>query len=123
MISAAIAIVEAPELAAVWHRPGPAATVWRERAFEVVLDETWVTGVCDRVVIDRGSDGRVVAATVFDFKTDRLPRDVDSRSAATAYSEQITLYRRVVAILLGVPLERVAGEIVFTESRQRVRTG
>ena len=66
-----LACLRAPELATTWRRPANASQVevWRERAFEVVLDGAWVTGVFDRVVIERNQAGQPVRATVLDFKT------------------------------------------------------
>jgi hypothetical protein len=53
--------VDEPALAAVFARPaadeGDPELLWRERAFEVVLDRHWITGICDRVVIVSRPDG------------------------------------------------------------------
>jgi len=54
--------------------------VWRERAFEIVLDKVWLTGVFDRVVIERNATGGAVRASVLIFKTDRM----DDRGDAVA---------------------------------------
>ncbi|MCX6953740.1 MAG: UvrD-helicase domain-containing protein [Verrucomicrobia bacterium] len=117
----AAACLGAPELAQVWAKPAaPAAEVWRERAFEVVLDGAWVTGVFDRVVVERDHAGVAVRATVFDFKTDRVAPDRDLGEAASRYSVQLDIYRRVVARFLGIAPAAVRGEIVFTRVRQRV---
>jgi hypothetical protein len=81
--AAALGCLRAPELTGVWaQRAG--AEVWRERAFELVLDGAWVTGVCDRVCVERDARGRAVRATVFDFKTDAVARlaGVDDRAVA-----------------------------------------
>lgn len=119
--AAALACLRAPSLAAVWMRPAPNAEVWRETAFEMVLEGTWVTGVFDRVVIERDQGGRVVAVTVYDFKTDRLPPGADARDFAMRYGAQLELYRRAAAALTGASLRVVAAVVVFTESLQLVR--
>jgi ATP-dependent helicase/nuclease subunit A len=66
--------VQAPQLAAVWRRRA-LTEVWRERAFEIVLDGAWVAGVFDRVLIEREASGAPIRAALFDFKTDRLSND------------------------------------------------
>jgi ATP-dependent exoDNAse (exonuclease V) beta subunit len=108
----ALACVGAPGLAGVWARPDAGAEVWRERAFEVVLDGRWVTGVFDRVVIDRDATGVARGATVFDFKTDAAPD-------AARHAGQMGLYRRAAARLLGLPEEVVRSDLVFTATRER----
>ncbi len=100
---AALACLRASELAEVWSRPTGWAEVWRERAFEVVLDGAWVSGVFDRVVVGR-SPGR---ATVFDFKT-------GPATAVAPHAGQLGLYRRAAARLTGLPEAAVRVEVVFT---------
>lgn len=115
----ALACLQAPDLAEVWTKPAARSEVWRERAFEIVLDEAWVTGVFDRVVVELAETGRPCRATVYDFKTDRragpgLPR------VATRHVAQITLYRRVVAVLTGLPVKSVGAKLVFTETAEKL---
>jgi hypothetical protein len=113
----ALACLRAPELAAVWARRD-GAEVWRERAFEVVIDEAWVTGVFDRVVIERDQAGHAVRATVFDFKTDRVVGDAEVVAAVARHAGQLNLYRRVAAVLTGLDVAAVACELVLTQLRR-----
>jgi ATP-dependent helicase/nuclease subunit A len=117
---------------------GPTTEVWRERAFEIVLDGAWVTGVFDRVVVARDAAGstlsassgqagspqagRAVRATVFDFKTDRLRGGgaEELGEAAARHAGQMALYRRAAARLLALPEDAVTAELVFTAVRARV---
>jgi ATP-dependent helicase/nuclease subunit A len=117
------AVLAAPELAAVWSRPaGAAVEVWRERSFEMIWDEAWVTGTMDRVVIERAPDGRVIRATVYDFKTDRV--DIGRLAmAARKHDGQMRLYRQAVARLTGIPEEAVEAAVVFTRVRRSVGVG
>jgi ATP-dependent exoDNAse (exonuclease V) beta subunit len=110
----ALACLAARQLAEVWAKPDALAEVWRERAFEIVLDEVWVTGVFDRVVIRRDAGGRVHGAVVYDFKTDRGSK-ADLGLAAARHRGQLLLYRRAVAVLTGLPLSAVEAQLVFTE--------
>lgn len=119
----ALAALRAPELAGVWARPAAArAEVWRERAFEIVLDDAWVSGVFDRVVVERDATGRAVGATVFDFKTDRVDEG-ELAAAAARHDGQMRLYRRAAAQLAGLPVETVRTEVVFTRARRKVAAG
>ena len=113
--------MRARELQPIWARQS-GAEVWRERAFEIVIDGTWVTGVFDRVVVEREESGRPKAATVFDFKTDRLAGANDRAMAAALgrHAAQLHLYRRVAATLLELPMERVACEMVLTQLPRRM---
>jgi ATP-dependent helicase/nuclease subunit A len=115
----ALACLRAPELAAVWTRKD-GTEVWRERAFEVVLDGAWVTGVFDRVVIERDQAGQAVRATVFDFKTDHVAGDADVMAAVARHAGQLNLYRRVAAVLAGLEVAAVACELVLTRVRRLV---
>jgi ATP-dependent helicase/nuclease subunit A len=116
----ALACLRAPELAAVWTRPGR-AEAWRERAFEVVIDGAWVTGVFDRVVVERDQAGHAVRATVFDFKTGRAAGDADIAAAVARHAGQLNLYRQAAAVLTGLDVAAVACELVFTRLRRLAR--
>ena len=114
------ACVEAPALTAVWARPaGDTAEVWRERAFEVVLDGAWVTGVFDRVGVARDATGRATAVTVWDFKTDYVETEADVVTAMARHTRQLNLYRQVAAVLTGLDPEQVVCELVLTRLRRR----
>jgi ATP-dependent helicase/nuclease subunit A len=122
-VTAAAACLRAPALARVWARPEGRAEAWRERSFEAVLDGDWVTGVFDRVVVERDSDGRPRAARVFDFKTDRVSTPAEVAAAAETHRAQMCLYRRAAAVLTGLDPEAVSPEIVFTHPLQVVALG
>jgi ATP-dependent helicase/nuclease subunit A len=120
-VAEALACVRAPELATVWRPAVPGyVEVWRERAFEIVLDGAWVAGVFDRVVIERDADGRARRATVFDFKTTAVQ---DERAMATMmmrHAAQLQVYRRVAAVLAGVSDAAIGAELIFTGDARRV---
>ena len=92
----------------MFARPDGSAEVWCERAFEVVLDGVWQTGVFDRVVVERDAANRPIKAWVIDFKTDRTGGVVGK------HTEQLNAYRRVVTVLTGVPLRSVRCTLVLT---------
>jgi ATP-dependent exoDNAse (exonuclease V) beta subunit len=117
----AIVCLEAPALAHVWRRP-PAGEVWRERPFEIVLGDAWVTGVFDRVIVecDANDGSRPAAARVFDFKSDAVESEADIQEALARHRSQLNLYREVAAVLTGLPLGQVTCELVFTRLARSV---
>jgi ATP-dependent helicase/nuclease subunit A len=120
------ACVDEPALAAVFARPAADEgdpELWRERAFEVVLNGHWITGICDRVVIVRGADGSARRAWIWDFKTDRVADRDGAERAAHRYTEQLGLYRQVVARLTGLAEKDVRCGLVFTQIRDWVLVG
>jgi ATP-dependent helicase/nuclease subunit A len=110
--------LDEPALTPVFARPAGLAEVWRERAFEAVLDNIWVTGVFDRVIVERDPAGHATRAAVIDFKTDRA---ADSAKALGRHADQLDYYRRVVAGLTGLPVGEVTGDLLFTAERKLVR--
>lgn len=102
------ACLSTPEIAALFRRPHARATVWRERAFDIVLEGRWISGVFDRVVLCPDS------ATLVEFKTDRIDPD----AARARHSPQIGLYHSALASLTG--LQHIRAVLVLTHSRQAI---
>jgi len=90
----------------IFGRPQEAVTLWREQAFEVVVDGRWISGVFDRVVIREGR------AEIFDFKTD----DISSPSSA----EQMRLYREALSALTGIAVEGIEAALVSVKTGERI---
>jgi len=63
--------------------------------------------------------GRASRAVVYDFKTDRGAGS-DLARAGARHKAQLMLYRRVVAVLTGLPIASVGAELVFTETAGKV---
>jgi ATP-dependent helicase/nuclease subunit A len=114
-------VLRNPALAGVWERPTPDAEVWRERAFEAVLENQWITGLFDRVVLTRDATGKFVRAVIYDFKTDWIGEGENPVATAARHAPQLGWYRRAVQALTGLNLEAIACEIVLTRIRQRIR--
>jgi ATP-dependent exoDNAse (exonuclease V) beta subunit len=112
------------ELAAKGRRgEGPSADalgleVETERRFAHRTGDEVVSGVVDRLVLAREPGGRVVAAEVVDFKTDRLdPGDGDALEERTvAYRPQVEAYREAVAEMHGLDAEAVGARLVFLDA-------
>ncbi len=108
-----------PEIAALFRRQKSGhVELWREKAFDIILDQAWITGVFDRVTIARDAAGRAVRAQLLDFKSDRVADAAALERAVASYTPQIRWYRRVLARLLDVPETRIAATLVFTHPRQ-----
>ena len=118
----AAAVLQAVGLASVWMRPTATSEVWRERAFEMLLDGVWITGVMDRVVVERDSHNRAVRATVYDFKTDRAD-ETGLDEAAARHEGQMALYRQAAGKLTGLSVAAVDTVLVFTRARRLVKSG
>lgn len=93
-------------------RPAGFVELWRERAYELLVDGTWESGVIDRVVF--AADG----ATIYDFKTNRPKRDETPETFAarlrTTYAGQLAAYRRAVAALTGLAPERIQTKLLLS---------
>lgn len=97
-------------------RPAAArVALWRERSFEIVIDDTWVSGQFDRVVIERDADDRVCAVTILDYKSNRIEDTARAcADKAEHYRPQMQLYRKALGRILAVPETAIACGLVFT---------
>ena len=90
------------------------ADVFTEYPFVYRVDNEFVSGIIDRLVLLK-SAGRVVAADIIDFKTDVL--DPENQAAVTTqvdlYRHQVGEYRNAVCRLYGLEHKRVATRLFF----------
>jgi ATP-dependent exoDNAse (exonuclease V) beta subunit len=102
------AFFEKPVAKEVFQNPKTPHELWRERAFDVVLDGQWVSGVFDRVAIELSADGSPASATIYDFKTDHgTDSEIEER-----YRGQMEAYRAAASKLLRLPVESIKASIV-----------
>ncbi len=101
-------LLTSTESRAVFSRPAGPFLLWRERAFECVLDGQWIAGIFDRVLINLDTNGTPMSANVVDFKTEKG----DSQSLQTKHAGQISIYQRAAAILLGIDASKVAARVI-----------
>jgi ATP-dependent helicase/nuclease subunit A len=95
------------ERARILSRPSGRMLLWRERAFDVLLEGEPLTGVFDRVHVTLDGDGKPMSAHIIDFKT-----DLDTDGLAARYAAQLEAYRQAAAVLLGIAVDRVSAEAV-----------
>ena len=93
-------------------KPEGVTALWRERAFEILLDGEWMSGRFDRVVFTNGR------ATIYDFKTNVLRRG-ETREAFEArlkdtYTGQMRSYRRAVVALTGLRTNDILLKLLST---------
>jgi len=102
------AFLEKPIAAEVFARPAQPHELWRERAFDVLIEGQWISGVFDRVLVHHSATGAPTSAVVFDFKTDHgSAAEIELR-----YEGQMEVYRKAVALLLGLDASCVTSKIL-----------
>jgi len=112
--------VQSPEIVAALRRPEGRATLWRERDFEIVVNESWVSGCFDRVVLEQDESGVLRAATIIDFKTGALVPETPADAVGT-YGSQMRLYRQVLSGLTGLAEDRIGLVLLFTGACREMR--
>lgn len=91
----------------IFTKPGGDWDLWNERAFDLMIDNVWISGIFDRVHICR-KDGRAVEARIYDYKTNRSAPKV----IAEEYEGQMDQYRKAIAALLGIGVDQVSAQTV-----------
>ncbi|MDD4017216.1 MAG: UvrD-helicase domain-containing protein [Kiritimatiellae bacterium] len=99
-----------------------AIELWRERPFELIANDEWISGVFDRVVFFEEQGTR--RAEIFDYKSNRC-RDGESETAFAqrmyeTYVGQMTSYRHALAQLSGLPEHAIRCSLLLTSTRQAV---
>ena len=108
--------IESDEIRRALSRPEGNIDLWREKRFEIVLDDKWVTGSFDRVVIKRDTGGKLLKATVIDFKSDEVASEAEPISTAERYWPQLSLYAKALARMLGLEASQITCQLLFTDS-------
>ncbi|MCF6313449.1 MAG: UvrD-helicase domain-containing protein [Verrucomicrobiales bacterium] len=97
---------------------GVVAELWREKAFELLLSDGWVSGVFDRVVLlrDAGS-GDLLRAEIIDYKTSRVEGELAITDEVEVYRAQMELYQEALMKLTGLAEKDIRCLLVFTQPR------
>jgi ATP-dependent helicase/nuclease subunit A len=88
--------------------------LWRERPFDVVLGQRWLSGVFDRVALRKEGSGKTAGGRIIDFKSDRVHGDFEIEKALHRYRPQMELYGLALARLLNVALREIELQLIFT---------
>ena len=95
-------------------RPEGDVDLWREKHFEIVLNDQWITGVFDRVTIERDLDNEIVKATVLDFKSDEVTNAAELNDRAERYRMQLSTYGEALSRMLRINPSQVTLRLLFT---------
>jgi ATP-dependent helicase/nuclease subunit A len=89
--------------------------LWLEKRFEMITpDGEWISGVFDRVVLERDASGAFVAGHIIDFKTNRVATATEIDAATAHYHSQMAVYRTALSRLTDLPAAAIGAELVFT---------
>lgn len=102
-----------PQIRRALSKPGGELSLWREKGFEIVLDDRWVSGKFDRVVVMRDEEGRPVRATIYDYKSDDVTDRGDLAAMAERYRPQMALYRAALSRMCALAAGKIALRLVF----------
>lgn len=109
--------LEVEEIAGYFRRR-EGVEVFREQAVEVILDGRWMSGVIDRLLIERDGGGRVISATVVDFKTDRVETEAE---LAERHGGQMLAYRKALSDVLAVKEDAIDCVLVSTALKKVIK--
>jgi ATP-dependent helicase/nuclease subunit A len=105
-----------PEIRRELTRPEGRFELWRERTFDIIMDDRWVSGKFDRVVVHRDDKGAAVRVVVLDYKS-------KGTGGAGGYEKQMAVYREALSRMLGIKEAAVECKLVFTRSGKVVDVG
>lgn len=103
-----------PEVRQVLSRPSGDVALWREKHFEIVLEDQWITGVFDRVTISQDANGKPLRAIILDFKSNEITNDAELASTAEHFRPQLSLYGRALSRILQIDPAQVTLQLLFT---------
>ena len=118
-----------PAFRVAFAKPGPEATVWREKSYEIYREGTgkgaWETGQFDRIVFTGEGAGR--EAVIYDFKTNALKsgesvEEFEGRMCRT-YAPQMCAYRTALETLTGLSANRIRSVLLLQSTGTMVECG
>ena len=93
--------------------PGGHVEVWRERSFDVLFEQDWVSGTFDRVTLTGTSPDQVTSATIIDFKSNDVITDGELQRWTDHYRPQLELYRKVLSKMVDLEQNRIELKLIF----------
>ena len=95
---------QSEEIRNILRKPEGKYALWREKRFLSSLGSGIVNGCFDRVLIRYAEDGTPADAEILDYKSDR---DVTPEILQERHAPQLDLYRKVLAKLTGLSVEKI----------------
>jgi len=89
--------------------------LWREKNFEAVVDDEWLTGTLDRAVLVKDKNNRVIHADILDYKTNEISES-NKQATMDHYAPQLRLYARALALLTGLAPHQIGLHLLFTRT-------
>jgi ATP-dependent helicase/nuclease subunit A len=83
-------VLSTPEIRALFSKRGQRIDLHREQRIEAVLDGKWLSGVIDRLHVQRDANGLATRVEIIDFKTDRVN---SAEELSEKYQGQMEAYR------------------------------
>jgi ATP-dependent helicase/nuclease subunit A len=83
-------VLNRPEIAKWLQLRGRNVQLYREQPLEALVDGFWLSGVLDRLHVERDSSGKVISLEILDLKTDQ---DLTETELIARYSGQMAAYR------------------------------
>lgn len=90
------------------RKKSPTAQLWREKRFEIALDDSWISGCFDRVEIHDDQ------AFIYDYKSNRVTTPEDKQHLRKTYHGQMALYRDVLHAMTGLPATSIHASLLLT---------
>lgn len=113
-----LACLKVQDIRSYFQKTDRIQDVWRERGFDMVMEGQWVSGIFDRVMVERDTAGQAISAVILDFKTDAVSDDSSMQTRAQGYAPQLELYVQAVCRLTGLPPTKVRMGLIFTSRVQ-----
>ena len=108
------------EIRAWFEKSNTGREAWCERRFDMFLKNEWISGIFDRVVLERDGAGEWTSAAILDFKTDAVHDEASMQQRAEGYAPQLKLYAQAVARLTGLTDRKIKMGVIFTQCSQIV---
>jgi ATP-dependent exoDNAse (exonuclease V) beta subunit len=107
-----------PEIRDLFSRKGQEIRLYREQRIEAVIDDTWMSGVMDRLHVHLHEGGKADRVDIIDFKTDRV---ADAAALRERYADQLKSYHAAVSRIY--PEARIRCLMISTALNQVVTWG
>jgi len=101
-------------------KPNNQATLWREKDFSIIINNRWINGSFDRVVIERDSIGNILQATVIDYKTDKAENEIEIKEKSQIYAHQLNVYSEVLQAILKIDQSKIKTKLLFIRSGREI---
>ncbi|MDZ4198507.1 MAG: UvrD-helicase domain-containing protein [Kiritimatiellia bacterium] len=109
------------EIRSALAKPDGAVELWREKRFEMVLDDGWISGCFDRVVIRLDAAGKAESADILDYKSNDVQTEEQIAEAVESYRPQLNLYRRCLSLMLDLSEKQITATLIVSKPGRAVR--